>query len=132
MEKEHINPESAIHEGFEYSDPEGKSEIDRTDDKRPVEFGEMREEAAWHQEKLTYTTVTKTDGTDWTKETLLDAIEAGHVDVFTMNSFRFPPTFEGEWITTFTALHFDDREFGERSANTVLVGFNRQPQLPIS
>jgi hypothetical protein len=131
MEKEHKSSEQNFHEGFEYNAPKGKDEVDRTKEK-PNKFKGIQQEANWHQERLEYTTVNHTDGTEWSKDSLLDAIEAGHVDVFTMNSFRFPPTFDGEWLTTFTALFFDDREFGERFANTVLVGFNRQPQLPIS
>ena len=118
MEKEPVKQ----HPGFEYTDPEGKVALIPV---QQPEFYNLEEEAAWHQEHLALQTVIQENGADWTKDSILDAIEQGHVDAFRMNSFRFPPTFEGEWITTFTALYFDNREFGDRIANTVLTGFNR-------
>ncbi len=127
MNREPIESKSDSDSGFVYSEPEGKLDVIAAE---CPDFRGIEEEFTWHQKQLAFRTVGQPDSREWDKESLLSAIEQGHVDAFSMNRFRFPPTIDGEWLTTFTAFSFDDREFGDRLANTVLGGFNRDPRQP--
>ena len=114
------------HAGFVYTQPEGKGEIDFSQAPEPSD--DVATEMGWHMDNMAYQNVTPEGDAGWTKEAVLNAIQQGHADAFTINRFRFPPTFEGEWITVHFPVLFDDRDFGERIANRVMQGFNREPR----
>ncbi|HUD06825.1 MAG TPA: hypothetical protein VMR34_02965 [Candidatus Saccharimonadales bacterium] len=124
MSIEQKGVEVAEHAGYLYEDPEGKTEIDLSD---LPSFDTIEAEAAWQQSQLAYRFVAPIEG-GWDKEKLLAAIKDGHIDAFSKNSVRFPPVPEGTWYDSFTTYYFDDRDFGDRLANTVLQGFNREPR----
>ena len=127
MERETKQFDDTLHSGFIYTNPEGKAEIDYS--QSPAPTVDAVQEMSWHIDNNAYRNVTKADGSVWTKEEVLDAISEGHVDAFTINQIRFPPTFEGTWFTEHFPLLFDDRNFGERIGNIVLQGFNREPRV---
>jgi hypothetical protein len=126
MEQETQQFEEIRHSGYAYIEPDGKGVVDFSQSPEPGE--DVSQEMGWHMENKAYRNVAKTDGSGWSKEDVLDAISGGHADAFTINRFRFPPSFDGTWITEHFPMQFDDRDFGERLANRVLQGFNREPR----
>jgi hypothetical protein len=125
MTGEVVQFDDSLHEGYVYTDPEGKIEVDFSDVPEP---GDVTVEMKWHTDHLAYRNVTLEGDNGWTKEKVLDAIQEGHADAFRINRFRFPPAEWGEWITEHFPMLFDDRGFGERVANRTLQGFNREPR----
>jgi hypothetical protein len=93
-----------------------------------VEFEGVDEEAQLHLKTGNYAVVERTDDNAWAKEALLDAIEAGDVDLFRVGP---PLSLVGEPMSReHTAVYFKDREFGDRIANVVLAGFSREYRRP--
>jgi hypothetical protein len=114
------------HEMYILEEPEGKTLVEIG--QRP-KFADIREEFRFHVESKAFRTVRRTRQQGWDKESLLAAIAEGQVDGFTQDlPIQFPPTPDGDWIIGHTAYLFDDRDFGNRLANTVLAGFRREPR----
>ena len=113
--------------GYVYIRPEGEPKVEPRDTSA---IDNLSEEAAYHQDRLAFSFVKPEGDVGWTKASVLDAIATGNADAFSVNWITFPPVPGGERVPQHTAYLFDDREFGERIANKVLVGFSREPRSP--